>query len=288
MISLDLDDAEHTLRQLSGTFFSSAAAAKRLEIDECDTAALLAEMENEAQSARVCRDGWVLTWHHGRERRLPVLSAYLHDMMQYLDVDYYLSYAAAAQQRGASHHGVMRQRVNVVAEDMRRLELKSADGPDDLAVSFHQIDLRHGRPVSLIRVLCLPRTGDGNARSQRRTIRVATAETAVLDMVEHPERCSGMNHVATITRKMLYWRLLHPALLAEASEAYDAQVARRTGSMLQQLRGVGHRVYLRPLARHASRRKIQNPVEMHSAKPDRARKADRWGVTYEHPLEPDV
>lgn len=282
------DDAERRLGRMERTFFSLGTAADRLGVAEREARELLADMEGASRAARVCRDGWVLTWHHGHERRMPDLAAYLDDMMGHLGVGYYLSYAAAASRRGASHHGVMRQRVNVETDDINGLELVAADGPADLAVSFHRIDPSHGRPACPVQVLCLPPANGDRARSQRRTLRLATAETALLDMVEHPDRCGGMDHVATITRKMLFWGLLHPALLAEASDRYAPQVARRTGSMLQRLRGVQHRISLGPLMRKVRSRPAGHPVEMHSAEPDTSLKPDRWGVTSARPLDPDA
>ena len=283
-----LGAAEQTLSHIDRTFFSTDEAAGLLGIAHGEAAELLGNLECQGVSARVCRDGWVLTWRWRGERRLPVLTAYLDDMMRHLGVGYYLSYAAAARERGASHHGVMRHRVNVETDDMDSLALRTADGPADLAVSFHPIDPCHGRPVSSLRVLYLPGTGGSPAGSQRRTLRVATAETVLLDMVEHPQRCGGMDHAATIACKMLFWSLLHPALLAEASDLYEPQVARRTGSMLQHISGIRHRIPLRPLLRRVRGRPAIGPVEMHGAGPDTSRKPDRWGVTYAHPLDPDL
>lgn len=282
------DDAERRLGSASRAFVSLGAAADRLGVAESDARELLAEMEGASRAARVCRDGWVLTWQDGHERRMPELAAYLDDMMGHLGVGYYLSYAAAASRRGASHHGVMRQRVNVETDDIDRLELVATDGPADLAVSFHRIDPSHGRPACPVQVLCLPPANGGPARSQRRTLRAATAETALLDMVEHPDRCGGMDHVATIARKMLFWGLLHPTQLAEVSDLYAPQVARRTGSMLQQLRGVQHRILLGPLMRRVRSRPTGPHVEMHSAAPDASLRPDRWGVTSARPLDPDA
>lgn len=282
------DEAERRFGGVERTFFSLGEAADRLGVAKSEARELLAGMEGASQAALVCRDGWVLMWHQGHERQMPELAAYLDDMMRYLGVGYYLSYAAAADRRGASHHGVMRQRVNVETDDLVGLELMAADGPADLAVSFHRIEPSHGRPACPVQVLCLPPAKGGPARSQRRTLRTATTETALLDMVEHPHRCGGMDHVATIARKMLFWDLLHPALLAEASDRYEPQVALRTGSMLQQLRGVQHRIPLGPLMRKVRSRPIGHPVEMHSAEPTTSLKPDRWGVAYVRPLEPDA
>ena len=277
-----LTDAERKLGELDGTFFSSAEAADRLGLTVSDTRALLTAMEHQEQALRVCRDGWVLAWHLRGERSAPELAGYLHDMMQHLGVGYYLSYAAGAKVRRASHHGVMRARVNVETDDIESLELREADGPRDMAVSFHQIDPRHGRPVSLAQRLCSFPTKDGPA-----TIRVGTLETVILDMVERPDRGSSMDHIATIALKALFWKRLDPVLLAEASDLYAPHVARRTGSMLQQIRGIQHRINLRPLLRHVRRRPMQPPVELDSAQPDTTRKADRWGVTRTRKLDPD-
>ena len=240
-----MDGAEHRLGNLPRTFFSTETAAAQLEVSVYDARSLLTTMEAHSLTLRVCRDGWVITWHpRAYEREAPSLNAYLDDMMKHLGTGYYLSYAAAAEMRGASHHGVMRQRVNVevTADEMTALELRQPDGPLDKAISFHPIDPAHGRPVATMRTLVLPWQADGAAESVRSNVRVATTETILLDMAESPERCGGMDHIATIAGKMLFWKLLHPRLLADASVHYEPQVARRTGSMLQHIRGIQHRI----------------------------------------------
>ena len=286
---VSLDEAMGRLRCAGATFVTSAQAAERFAVARFTAECLLAELEDASRVVRVCDGGWVPTLQRGHERRVPVLAEYLHDMMTHLGVGYYLSYAAAAERRGASHHGVMRQRILVETDEVCRLGLREADGPADLAVSFHQIDPEHGRPASLLRVLCLPWPADGApVRSERRTLRAATAETALLDMVERPDRCGGMDHVATIARKMLFWRLLHPVEFAAVSDRYEASVARRAGSMLQRLRDPQHRLRLGPLRQRVRRRPLDAPVALRDTTPDHGRKQDRWGVTCGTPLDPDA
>ena len=272
-------------------FFSTDAAADQLGVNVGLARVLLRGMQRNGRAVRVCRDGWVITWNYRRdERDAPLLTAYVDDMMKLLGVGYYLSYAAAAKMRGAAHHGVMRMRVNVEtdADAMDALELRQADGPVDLAVSFHRIDPQHGRPVAIMGRLCRPPTRNGSTGAERRIVRVATMETILLDMMERPDRCGGLNHIATIAVKMLFWRHLHPRLLAEAAEQYEPRVAQRTGSMLQQIRGIQHRINLRPLMHHVRSRENRCPVNMHTGEIDTSRKADRWGVTHERRLDPDL
>jgi len=285
-----MNDAEQQLSRMRGTFFSTETAAKQLGISVDVVRSLLAVMEAHSLTLRVCRDGWVTTWHpRAYEREVPSLNAYLDDMMRHLGVRYNLSYAAAAEMRGASHHGVMGQRVNVevTADEMTALELRQPDGPLDKAISFHPIDPAHGRSVATMGTLVLPWQADGAAESVRRNVRVATTETIQLDMVERPDRSGGMDHIATIAVKMLVWRLLHPKLLADAATHYAPQVSRRTGSMLQQIRGIQRRINLRPLWCQVRRRSLTPPVETSSAEIDWHRKADRWGVTHKRKLDPD-
>lgn len=288
-----MGDAEQTLGNLPRTFFSTETAAEALGISVEAVHGLLVVMEAHSLTLRVCRGGWVITWRYraDEERDAPTLAAYLDDMMRHLGVGYYLSYAAAAEMRGASHHGVMRQRVNVEVVDdaaLDALELRHADGPRDMAVSFHQINPQHGRPVAIMGTLVLPWQRDGTPKSERRIVQVATMETTLLDMMERPDRCGGMDHIATIAVKMLFWTLLHPRLLADASNHYEPRVSRRTGSMLQQIRGIQHWINLRPLWCQVRRRPLQPPVEIHSADPDWHRRADRWGVTHASKLDPDL
>lgn len=288
LTSSALEDVAQKLRKLPGMLFCSEQAAELLGIHLPAARELLAEMECDERAVRVCRDGWVLTCDYGQGPRCPELVAYLHDMMQHLGAGYYLSYAAAARRHGASHHGVMRQHVNVETADLGELELRSADGPADLAVSFHRIDPLHGRPTTThSHDLRLSDMAERHVHSEYRDVQLATIETALLDMVERPDRSGGMHNVATLAQAMLFWRLLDPVLLAEASDRYESTVARRTGSMLQQLRGLQHRCSLRPLWRHVRSRSMQPALELHSGKPDASRKPDRWGVTCKLPLDPD-
>ena len=283
-----VSETVHRLASGSATFFAVSDAAARLGVSDAEAGCVLAGLEASGEAARVCRDGWVLTWQRSDGLRMPTLDAYLHDMMRHLGVGYYVSYPKAAAWRGATHHGVMRTRVNVETSDLGHLELAEADGPADLAVSFHPIPPGHGRPVAPMRRLCLPPAEHGSARWVRRTVIVATMETALLDMVERPERCSGMDHAATIAVNMLTRKLLHPGLLAEASDLYEPHVGRRTGSMLAHIKPFWYRFRLGPLRRRVSVRPWQGPVEIQAAAPDTVRRPDRWGVTYRRRLEPDL
>lgn len=253
MSPLTLDDAEKGLAELPGTFFSTDAAAERLGMRADDARSLLAEMESRSLARRVCRDGWVLTWSGGEARCAPTLVAYLDDMMRYLGVAYYVSYEAAAQFRGVADRWASRNRVNIEVDDdwaMDALQLRPAYGPHDSVVRCHRIDPGHGRPVAMMARMCWP-TGDDScaARPERRQVRVATAETTLLDMVESPERSGGLPGIAAIARRMLWEHSLHPRLLAEAAARYEPQVAARTGSLLQQLRGYRRWISLWPLMR---------------------------------------
>lgn len=286
-------ETERRLSQIGTVFFSTQQAAECLDLNADETRRLLAEMESESLALRVCRDGWVLTWEYrpDEQREAPVPTAYLDDMMRHLGVEYDLSYAAAARMRGASHHGVMCHRVHVEADseaDMDALELRHADGPADLAVVFHRIDPQRNRTVATMRTSCSPPSHSKILAPEQPIVRVATMETILLDMMEHPERCGGMDHIATIVVKMLFWNLLHPELLAEASDRYAVAVAQRTGSLLQRLRGIQHRINLRPLMRHVRSRGMRHSVNMRTGEIDRSLKADRWGVTCAEPLDPDL
>ena len=290
MRSLALDDAERRLGRLPAAFISAETAGECLGISVDAARSLMADMERSRQSVRVCRDGWVLTLRQREEPEPPSLTAYLHDMMEYLGVGYYISYPAAAEIHGSSHHPVSRQRVNVEVNDLDSLdslELRCDEGPADMAITYHQIDPDHGRRATLLDIQAWCPTGDGRGKRETCTARVATIETALFDMVEHPDRCSGMDHAATIARKALYKELLDAVLLAEASDRYEPQVARRVGSLLQHLRGYQHRFDLRPLLRRVRTGSIGPPIELCNAEVDRTRKPDRWGVTHARKLDPD-
>ncbi|WP_419933249.1 type IV toxin-antitoxin system AbiEi family antitoxin [Candidatus Poriferisodalis sp.] len=292
MPSLALDDAEQELAELPKTFFSTEAAAERLGMGVDQARRLLTEMETESLTLRVCRDGWVMTWgYHGRERTAPTLVAYLDDMMRHLKVGYYVSYAAAAEMQGAAPCQVSGNRVNVGVDGdmaMDALELHPIYGPRDAATRFHPVDPEHDRPVAIMGRLCEPTTaGGGVPRTEQRIVRVAAAETILLDIMESPERCDGFHHVVEIALEMLCERLLRPKTLAAAASSYPPHVPQRTGSILQQLRGRDRWISLRPLWRHVRSIRARHAVAMHDGYPEWSGIPDRWGVVYSSQLDPD-
>lgn len=287
MASAVFDDADRLLGQLPGAFFSSETAANCLGVSLDEARALLAGMQRSDGAVRVCREGWVLTVRHRGDQVPPFLTGYLDDMMKHLGVGYYLSYAGAASMRGTSYHGVLRTRANVETGDIDVLELREADGPADLGVRFHPIDPNHGRAASFLDSRSFVPTGGGHDQIEACRIRVATIETALFDMVEHPDRGASIDDISTIASKALWQGQLDPELLAETSDLYEPQVARRVGSMLQQLRGIQKRINLRPLWHRVRSRPIGPPIEIFSGKIDTARKADRWGITHSRRLDPD-
>ena len=287
MADVDLDEADRLLGALPGAFFSSETAARHLGIGLDEARELLAMSERWGRALRVCRDGWVLTLRQWDELVPPPLIAYLDDMMRHLDVGYYLSYAAAAQMHGVPPKAGIRQRAFVETGDLVPLELREADGAADRAVAFHRIDPRHGRPSTLLDADIRVPTGGGQGRSETCTVRVATIETAILDMVEHPDRDVHIDHIATVMCAALFNKLIDAKRLAAASELYEPHVARRTGSMLRQLRGIQHLINLRPLWRSVRSRHIGPPIEAFSGNVDMDRKPDRWGITYARRLDPD-
>lgn len=287
MASTDLDEADCKLGQLPGAFFSTELAANCLSVGLDEARELLAMSERWGRALRVCRDGWTLTLRQWDELVPPPLIAYLDDMMRHLDVGYYLSYAAAAQMHGVPPKAGIRQRAFVETGDLGPLELREADGPADRVVAFHRIDAHHGRPSTLLDMDIRVPTGGGQSRSETCTVRVATIETAILDMVEHPDRDVHIDHIATVICAALFGKLIDAKRLAAASELYEPHVARRTGSMLQQLRGIQHLINLRPLWHSVRSRHIGPPIEIFSGRIDMTRKADRWGITHSRRLDPD-
>ncbi|MCY3948508.1 MAG: hypothetical protein OXF61_04835 [Acidimicrobiaceae bacterium] len=286
------DDAAKELAELPRTFFPTSAAAERLGMGVDEARRLLTEMESESRTLRVCRDGWVMTWgYHGKQRSAPTLVAYLDDMMRYLGVGYYLSYAAAAEMQGAAPCQVSGNRVNVGVDGdmaMDALGLRPIYGPRDAATRFHSVDPEHGRPVAIMGRLCEPTTPAGGvARTEQRIVRVAAAETILLDTMESPERCDGFHHVTEIALEMLCGRLLRPKTLAEAASRYPPQVAQRVGSLLQQLRGRDRWISLRPLKRHVRSTRTPHAVAMHDGYAEWSGIPDRWGVTFSSQLDPD-
>lgn len=280
--------ALHSLLSDGATFLNPDTAAAKLGGGRAAAGQMLREMQRTACIQPVCSDGWVPLRNHPHGPRVPHLHSWIDDMMRHLDVGYYISYTAAAEIRGASHHMVLCQHVNVERSDFAGLGLHNTDGPADLSVAYHRIGPAHGRPVSTVRQLGLTLRGDLPSTRHRFDLRVATVETSLLDMVEHPERSGGMDNVATLAWKMIYWRLLDAKALADASDRYPAQVARRTGSLLDRVGSLWRRSRLGPLLRHARQRQLPAPVDLRTGQTESARGADRWGVTTARPLDPDL
>ncbi len=138
---------------------------------------------------------------------------YVDQMMDFLRRPYYVGLLSAAEIHGSAHQ---RPQVFQVVCD-RQLAPKDFGR---VRIQFLTTRLVVDRPTITVN------TPTG-------TMRVATTEVVLLDLVMWPRKSGGVSNVATVVRDLIDEAMIDPERLASAARSYPASAAARVGWMIE-------------------------------------------------------
>ncbi len=218
---------DHLLAQGISTF-SAHEARTWLGGSEDAVRRALARLRDAGKLFSPVRGFWVVIPPEYRTWRVVPAAYFIDEMMRWMDRAYYVTLLSAAERHGASHQSPqvfqVMCRPAVRDRDLERVRLRFYTGAHVVSAPSEP----HNVPTG--------------------TMRVATRELTVVDLVELPGEAGGMGNVATILAEL---GTLHGQSLAALARARDRSLVRRVGWMVSRF---GRCDDLRPLRRAAARR----------------------------------
>lgn len=241
--------------------FTTSEARDRLGLNHENAKRALARLGQSGRLFSPARGFYVVIPPEFRSWRVIPAAYFIDQMMSALDRTYYVALLSAAALHGASHQAP--QVFQVMCDpplrdrDLHRVRLRFSSGA-------HVADA----PVVTKNVP----TG---------TIRVATPELTVVDLVSLPRRAGGLGNVATVLREI---GDLDCGALARLAIGRDRSIARRVGWMVENF---GSCDDLEPL-RDVAAPDQGEPVLLSAGGKKRGRADRTWGVRVNTQIEPDV
>ena len=123
---------------------------------------------------------------------------FIHDLMEYLQLPYYVGLLSAAEYHGASHHKP--QQLQVMIPDKHR-PIQCGN----VAITF-------------ITKKDVAQTPTQEFTSQQSPLLVSTVEATVMDLVSYPHRCGGMDNVYMVLSELIE-KIKPDALILLANQA---------------------------------------------------------------------
>ncbi len=220
----------------------------------------LARLREAGQVFSPVRGFWVVIPPEYRSWRVVPAAHFIDEMMRWMDRAYYVALLSAAERHGAGHQAPQ------VFQVMCRPALR------DREVERVRLRFYTGAHV--------PSAPSEPHNVPTGTMRVATPELTVVDLVDMPGEGGGLSNVATILSEL---GTLHGQSLAAVAGARDRSVVRRVGWMVSHF---GRCDDLRPLERAANAAE-GHPVPLRAGGGRRGRVDGDWGVRVNTSVEPD-
>ena len=193
--------------------FTTAEAVAALGSSLVATRAVLRRLKARGELASPLRSFHVIL--PPEYRRLGCLppDQFVHQVMHYLDLTYYVALLSAAELHGAAHQRPQAFQV-MVESPLRAIECGSVR-----MQFFVRQDLR--------------RTPTLEKNTPRGPIRVATAEATALELVGYAGQCGGLDHVASVLAELA--PAIDPTKLVETSAVCPTVWVQRLGYLLDQI-----------------------------------------------------
>jgi len=242
-------------------------AAIRLSIPDAQVPAIMGRLQMKGKIFLPARGSYVPIPPEFRSWGVVPASHFIDPLMKQLGHYYYVGFLSAAEVHGAAHHKP--QAFQVVTNAVVRNR------------SFGRVKLEfiydRKAPERLTDIVNTP-TG---------TMRVATSETTLLDLVSRPHRSGGLSNVVTIASELLLEHKLETDLIVKAAAGYSLAVVNRTGWILDEVsEHVGIEIETEPLLKLGNRRSEPTPLD--SSCPRAGKLDKRWNVLVNTEISSDV
>jgi len=214
----------------------------------------------------VTKGAWVPVPPQYRRNGAPPVDHFIDPLMGFLGHQYYVGFLSAAALYGASHQAPIV--FQVVTDAILR-----------------------DRRIGAQQVAFIRRRDTAHRATQRRMvptgrIRVASPEVVVLDLVEGPHYGAGLSNVATVIAELLDGGEIDPVRLAEQAQGYPTAVVQRAGHLVERMsRALDAPFDLDSLASLVG---TAPPVDLRPASPTSDFRDNRWNVTINIEIEPDL
>ncbi len=187
---------------------------------------------------------------------------FIPQLMQHLDVFYYVALLSAAELYGAAHQKSQILQV-MVAKNRRAITCGR------VRVQFVARHDLAGTPTMERNTPC-------------GTVRIASAEATALEVVGYADRCGGLDNVATIIAELA--DVLDSKKVLEVAARSPVAWVQRLGYLLDL---TGHQKLAEPLVRYVQRHAtVITPLVRRSTAG--ARRLERWRIAINAAVEPDV
>ncbi len=241
--------------------------AELLKVPKEQVPALMARLKKKRQIFSPSRGAYVPIPAEFRSWGAVPATRFVDQLMHQLHHPYYVGYLSAAEIHGASHQRP--QVFQVVSTVQMR---NRAFGR--VTLEFIKDSDSGSRPVVVVN------TPTG-------TMRVATPEITVFDLVASPRHGGGLSNVATVVADLLSLGRLRSENLIDAAVTYPVSVVQRCGWILDQSSLLtGMSIVTDRLAEIARERVEPTPLEAGGRRSGRLDR--RWNVVVNTDIEPDL
>lgn len=238
-------------------FATTADVARLLGVPTNEVAAIASRWRANGQAFSPAPGTYVPIPSQYRSSGAVPASDFVDQLMNHLEHPYYVGYLSSAEIHGA---------VDLPPPVFQIVTTARLDGRElgNIRLAFINSMTCTGKAVDLVN------TPNG-------TMRVATPETTVLDLVGAPRYGGGLSNVASVIVKLVENDGLNVSALAQVAQLYPSSVVQRTGWMIEHAaNSVGTSLDLARLEEVAGRR-IERTI-LSTTGPRRGRANKRWRV----------
>jgi predicted transcriptional regulator of viral defense system len=267
MVTLRANDLPDALLARGQHWITLPEVAELLDVPREQVPPLMARLRKKGQIFSPTRSAYVPIPPEYRSWRAVPAAHFIDRLMVQLDHPYYVGLLSAAELHGAAHQ---RPQVFQVVTNVRVRNR-----------SFGRVALEFVKNVTAAdRPIVIMNTPTG-------TMRVATPEVTLLDLVASPRHGGGLSNVATVAAELVVLGRLDPEQLVRVAKMYSVAVIQRSGFILDYVAHMAEAsIATDRLVEVAQKRTEPTPLDAGGA---RSGELDgRWNVLVNADIEPDL